>query len=86
MSINASYRACDRIAVSIERGRVHSVVTTGGCNGPYIHQELSPLDAYVLLKELQKIEYELLYLAENYYTCSMCAATHHKSFVECPNQ
>ena len=71
--------------VTLNMGRIHSVSIQGDFTGPYIDLEISPAAAYQLLRGLEAKRSQLLDMTQNYYDCSDCAQTHHKSVKTCPN-
>lgn len=73
------------ISITLNKGKVHSVVIDGGFNGPYINMEVSPAIAYELFQALGTYSSEIRDMVQNYYDCNECGQTHHKSVKVCPN-
>lgn len=72
--------------ITIDRTGAYTVSIRGEAfTGPYVHLDLAPSDAYKLLLELDKHRDELRDLAQNYYECKECGATHANSVKSCPN-
>jgi hypothetical protein len=71
--------------ISIDKTGSYTVSISGDFTGPYINLDVSPAVAYDLLLSLDKVRDELRDLAQNYYDCSECGETHHKSIKSCPN-
>lgn len=71
--------------IEIDRSGAYRVTIQGGFTGSYINLEISPAEAWDLIKSLDAKREEIRDLAENYYDCAECGETHPKAVRTCPN-
>lgn len=72
--------------VMIDADTYHTVHIEGDFTGPYIDLDLTPTDAYNLLRRLEEKKTQLYDLATNYYECKTCGGHLHPNSVKiCPN-